>query len=82
MLSCDIHDYVEIAALYRLPVRLKMRNGNSVIGIAVDVFADDQKRECIMLETEDGPQSLVLDNCSGMEAMVKNRHFEHITFQK
>ena len=36
MISCNLHDYIEIVCLYRYPVSLQLRSGEVVAGTAVD----------------------------------------------
>jgi len=81
MISCANHDYVEIACMYRLVVKLVFRNGPFVQGKALQTAYNDNKEECIVLQTESGHKKIVLEQLASMEAVTKNPHFEKIDFR-
>jgi Rho-binding antiterminator len=80
LISCAIHDYVEIACMYRFEVKLVFNNGQLVQGIAFQTTYNENREECIVLETEKGNEEIVLEKISLMEAVTKNPHFEKIDF--
>lgn len=84
MLSCDLHDYIEIACMYRLPLELELRDGQCVSGTAIDTCRNAEKQECIQLAVteEEGRQRIlvVLDELRTMRALVKNPHFDVVKF--
>lgn len=49
MISCNEYDYIEIVCLYRYPVRLTMKVGESIKGVALDTSRNESKNECIKL---------------------------------
>ena len=81
MISCASHDYVEIACLYGFVVKLVFRNGKVVQGKALQTTVNQNKEECIVLETQRGDEKIVLEYVASMEAITKNPHFEHIDFR-
>ncbi len=82
MISCGEYDYIEIVCLYRYPVRLTMKSGNFVDGVAFDTQRDDKKNECIKVTLEDDVSKLiVLDEIRSLEVLVDNPHFTKITFE-
>lgn len=80
MISCQHHDYVEIACLYRLPVSLALKSGKTIEGVALDTRCNSSHDECIMLKTADGETLVVLDEIHTMTAAKPNPYFEHVDF--
>ena len=81
MISCEQHDYIEIACTFRYRVKLVMKSGDSLEGVAIDTKYDLNKAECIKIEDQ-GTQRLVpLVDISRMEAMVENPHFRSVSFE-
>jgi Rho-binding antiterminator len=90
LISCDIHDYVEIACMYRFEVKLvvkigqvkngQVKNGQIVQGIAFQTTYNKNREECVVLKTEKGNEEIVLEQIASMEAVTKNPHFEKIAF--
>lgn len=81
MLNCQIHDYVEIACLFRMLVRLAMKDSSSFEGEAQDVVLNDLRQECLLVKNDDGIHQLVLDEIQSMQALVKNQHFDLVEFE-
>lgn len=81
MLSCDLHDYIEIACMYRFQVELELCGGQCLIGVAIDTGRNAEKQECIVIIGEDKQRTYaVLDELKNMRALVKNPHFDVIEF--
>lgn len=86
MISCDKHDYIEIACLYRLEVKLflkngPVKNGQIVQGVAFNTTYSKNREECVVLNTGKGNETIVLEQIASLEAVTKNPHFEKIDFQ-
>ncbi|MDV5168082.1 Rho-binding antiterminator [Photobacterium rosenbergii] len=81
MVTCHQTDYVEIACMYRYPIKLTMRSGKEVLGTALDTKWDENKQECIEIKTEDASAELIaLEDISALEVLIDNPHFSKITF--
>lgn len=80
MISCANHDYVEIACMYRFVVKLVLRNGEIVQGKALQTAYNENREECIVLDTERGNKQIVLEQVASIEAVTQNPHFEKINF--
>lgn len=78
MMSCEQHDYVEIACMYRYLVKLSLKSGAELQGIALDTRRNAQQQECIVI----GEQSnlIPLDSISSMAALGQNPHFQLVRF--
>jgi Rho-binding antiterminator len=80
MIPCHQHDYVEIACMYRFAVRLLLRSGEALEGIAMDTQLNAGREECIKLKTGGREALVVLTDISRMEAVVANPHFDVVGF--
>ena len=76
MISCSEYDYIELVCLYRYPVKLTMKTGEIIDGIALDTKPNER-----LLLKINGLETLVdLNNISKLEVRVNNPHFTEITF--
>jgi Rho-binding antiterminator len=80
MISCQIHDYVEIACMYCIEVKLALKNNQTIQGVALQTAYSDNKEECIVIRTKRGDEQVVLDHVVSMEAVTINSHFNKINF--
>ena len=80
MIRCELHDYIEIACTFRYPVRLTMRTGEVLDGVAVDTRRDAQGEECIAIRVDGAECLVVLDKLANMKAGVQNPHFDTVFF--
>lgn len=80
MISCDQHDYVEIACMYHYPIQLTLKSGHIVEGIAVDTVRNEQRDECIKIESKNNVQLVVLSELESLEVCIENPHFQHVVF--
>ena len=80
MISCHIHDYIEIACMYHMPIELCLINNTTVLGIAQDTVFNDKREECIKISADDGDLLIVLNELVSMRAINDNPHFTTINF--
>jgi len=85
MISCDLHDYIEIACMYRLPVELELKDGVIQQGTAMDIAKNTSGEECLLLADNHDNSSIesklvVLDQIKVMRALVSNPHFDAVNF--
>ena len=80
MISCDQHDYIEIACLYQLPVTLVMKTGHHIVGVAKGTCYNDSKNECILLDSDGVRHEVILEQIASMEAHIENPHFQIVHF--
>lgn len=76
MLSCNQYDYIEIVCMYRYPIKLTMKSGNTIEGVALDT----QPNERIKMKIGDAETLVNLDEISKLEVQIENPHFTEITF--
>lgn len=80
MMTCDQHDYIEIACTFRLPVRLSLAGGERVDGVALDTLYNREREECLRLRTEAGEREVPLASVMVMTAITDNPHFSEVRF--
>jgi len=80
MIACHQHDYVEIACMHKFPVKLLLKNGMEIEGIANDTTINNNREECIILKTGDKEQIVVLDKIKEMDVQIENPHFTLVKF--
>ena len=80
MVSCQLYDYIEIACMHKYRVKLYLKSGEEISGVAVDTCIDENRQECLLLKAEAGEQLVVLDSLLKMDAKIKNPHFEQVQF--
>jgi len=84
MISCSEYDVIEMVCLYRYPLRLTMKNGDVIDGVALDTGTNAQREECIKLTTavqsSDLPRYVVLEDIAVLTVTVANPHVNKLTF--
>ncbi|WP_242603191.1 Rho-binding antiterminator [Marinomonas sp. MED121] len=80
MMTCEQHDYIELACVYLYEINLTLRNGDQVKGQALDTLYNDDKEACLCIKQGEEVKLVVLDQIVGMRACQENPHFHHILF--
>lgn len=80
MMSCEQHDYIEIACLYRYAVTLTLTSGTTLSGIALDTARDQLRQECIKILADGTEQLIPLADISRMTVNTDNPHFRIVDF--
>lgn len=80
MISCDRHDYIEIACMYRFSVELTLKSGKRVVGIAQTIELNQKREECINLHDNNKAILVVLTELISMRALKANPHFDRVDF--
>ena len=80
MLSCDQHDYIEIACLYQLDVKLQLKSGESLQGKALHLQYNEDRQECLLIKSESTVHEVLLNDLSLMQALKENPHFNQVNF--
>ncbi|WP_305907153.1 Rho-binding antiterminator [Methylomarinum sp. Ch1-1] len=79
LISCQLHDYIEIACMYHYRIRLTLKNREVIEGRALDTCVDADKREYLLLD--DGEKRQVeLNKLAGMEVLSANPAFKKVDF--
>ncbi|MDP5293316.1 Rho-binding antiterminator [Oceanimonas sp. CHS3-5] len=80
MMSCEQHDYIEIACLYRYAVTLTLVSGEQVSGMALNTTRNTDKEECLTLLIGNEVRLLPLASLARMTAVQPNPHFVQVDF--
>ncbi|MDD1783659.1 Rho-binding antiterminator [Enterovibrio sp. ZSDZ35] len=81
MIKCSDYDYIEIACLFHYPIKLTLKMGEAIEGIAQDTQRNQAKDECIVLDIQGDHQLIVLDTISAIDVLIENPHFRHVSFE-
>lgn len=81
MISCNQHDYIEIVCMYHYPIRLTLKSGDIIQGIALDTQRNEQRVECIKVEIEGIGRLVVLEEIEILEVVVENPHLQKVIFE-
>ncbi|MCI2282358.1 Rho-binding antiterminator [Colwellia sp. MSW7] len=82
MLDCNIHDYIEVACLYKIEVMLTLKDGNIVKGIPIITITSKEKEEFLTFRVKSLSEDIDINLLSikFMEAISYNNYFARISF--
>jgi Rho-binding antiterminator len=80
MISCQTHDYIEIACLFGFQIRLQLTDGTIRQGKAITTETTPDKREWLILEQQSGETLIDLIQIKSMQSLTPNCHFDQINF--
>ena len=80
LISCAIHDYIEIACMYHFKVSLTLQDNITLQGIAKTTKTSTNKNEYLILQQEDKFTSIELGRIKIMQSLTKNPHFDTVNF--
>ena len=80
MISCHQYDYIEIVCLYHYPVKLTLKSGQIIEGIALDPARNDDREECIKLDDKGVAVYIVLSDITLLSVDVENPHIKQVSF--
>lgn len=80
MISCNEYDYVEIVCMYRYPIKLTLKSGMVIEGIALDTQYNAERKECIKVDVDDIETLITLASLAMLEIGIENPHFQQISF--
>jgi len=80
MISCNEYDYVEIVCMYRYPVKITLKTGLIIEGIALDTQYNAERKECIKVDVDDTETLIVLASIAMLEVGIENPYFQQISF--
>jgi Rho-binding antiterminator len=80
MISCQIHDYIEIACLYGFQIRLQLTDGTTQQGKAITTETTSDKHEWLILEQQTEFIKIDLTQIEIMQSLTTNRYFDQVSF--
>ncbi|MFO7579980.1 Rho-binding antiterminator [Nitrosomonas halophila] len=81
LISCELHDYIEVACMYGYEVRLCLKDGSVVTGRAKDILTNAEKQEFLLLDTETGTQQVELILLDKMQVLTPHAKFSEVIFR-
>lgn len=78
-ISCDLHDFVEVACMYGYQLRLILKNDQIIEGKAIDIINSPEKHECLVIDG-DARQQVELTRLAKMEILTPNARFSEVIF--
>lgn len=81
MISCNLHDTIEIVCMYRYPVLLTLKSGEEVTGTAVDTGINAERQEYIKIAVDDRERAVLLETVSSMQVTTENPHINKVCFE-
>ncbi|MEP0071113.1 MAG: Rho-binding antiterminator [Marinomonas sp.] len=82
MIRCHEYDLIEIVCMHRYLIRLTMKTGEVLEGIAMDTQRNEMREECIKMKVDDLEQLVVLDHLFKLKVCVENPHFSEAIFSE
>ena len=76
-IACDVHDYVEIACMYRYDVRLHLRDGQTIEGRARDIDTR-QGKEFLVLDTPHASGQVDLAEIKVLQVLTPGARFQRV----
>jgi Rho-binding antiterminator len=81
VISCELHDFVEVACMYGYRLKLTLKNQQIVEGKAMDIVNSPEKRECLVIDQNgDDKQHIDLTELVKMEVLTPNARFKEVVF--
>lgn len=81
MITCNQHDYIEIACTFHMSLMLTFKNGEKILGIAKDTNYNKEREECMIISTQSGDTSIILQELASIKATKQNSHFDIVYFE-
>ncbi len=79
-ISCELHDFVEVACMYGYRLKLILKNNQIIEGKAIDIVNSPEKGECLVIDS-DSRQHIELIQLARMEVLTPNAKFSEVIFQ-
>jgi Rho-binding antiterminator len=81
LISCDLHDYIEVACMHHYRVELVLKGGEVLEGKALDVITSPEKREFLVIDNGGQKQQIELTDLHKMSALTPNATFTEVEFK-
>ena len=79
-ISCELHDFVEVACMYGYQLKLTLKNNQIIEGKAIDIINSPERRECLVIDN-DSRQQIELTQLARMQVLTPNAKFNEVVFQ-
>ena len=79
-ISCELHDFVEVACMYGYQLKLILKNNQIIEGKAIDIVSSPEMHECLVIDS-DSRQQIELTQLAKMQVLTPNAKFSEVIFQ-
>lgn len=79
-ISCELHDYLEIACMYGYRVKLTLKDHQTIEGKALDTLTASDKQEYLVIDNGHAQQKIELNQLAKMQALTPNAKFTEVIF--
>jgi Rho-binding antiterminator len=79
-ISCDLHDYLELACMHHYKVRLTLNNQQIIEGKALDTLTTAEKQEYLILDIGQEQSRIELNQLRKMEVLTHDAKFKEVYF--
>lgn len=80
IISCEQHDFVEVACMYRYRLKLVLKNKQMIEGTAIDIVNSSEKQEYLVIDSDSRLQ-IELTQLAKMEVLTTNAKFSEVIFE-
>ncbi len=80
LISCELHDYLEIACMYGYRVKLTLKDQQIIEGKALDLLTTVEKQEYLLIDNGQEHHNIELNKLSKMQVLTANAKFKEISF--
>ncbi len=78
-ISCDLHDFIEVACMYGYQVCLTLKDGQIIEGKAIDIMTSKEKREYLIINNAQ-EQHVELTLLTKLTVLTPNAQFKEVNF--
>ena len=78
-ISCELHDFIEVACMYGYQVQLALKDGQVIEGKAVDITTSKEKREYLIINNGQ-EQQVELTQLTKLTVLTPNAQFKDVNF--
>lgn len=79
-ISCELHDFIEVACMYGYQLRLALKDNQVFEGKAMDITTSAEKREYLIIKNEQQEQKIELTQLVKMHVLTPNARFKEVNF--
>ncbi len=79
-ISCELHDFVEVACMYGYQLKLILKDQQTLEGKAIDIVNSADKGECLVIVNNDTKQQIALTQLAKMVVTTPNAKFSEVIF--
>lgn len=83
IISCDLHDYLEVACMYGYQIQLTLNDHQIIEGKAINTMTTADKHEFLVIDNDHGhgqKEQIELNQIRKMQVLTPNAKFSEVIF--